>query len=152
MKTVYLNQKKSKPELKMTAMLDVIFLLLIFFICTANFRPSESLVTTNLSLPGNIESNVQLLIPEPSEIDVAIIKIKFSEKPQWILAGNECESILQLQKLLNELRKIQHDLPVVIDSDSNVPIEFIIDAYDSCRTAGLTKIQFAANNTKKEKK
>ncbi|MDR1483769.1 MAG: biopolymer transporter ExbD [Planctomycetaceae bacterium] len=149
MKTVYLNRQKLTPELRMTAMIDVIFLLLIFFICTANFRPSESLMTTDMSLPGNIDSDITLLIPDPSDIDVAIIRITFSGEPQWYLAGNECKSIQQLQALLNELRNIQRDLPVVIDSDSNVPMECVINVYDSCRAAGLTKIQFAANKTKK---
>jgi biopolymer transport protein ExbD len=148
MKTVYLKQKKITPELKMTAMIDVIFLLLIFFICTANFRPSETLMTTDMSLPSNIDSGMTLLIPELSEIDVAIIKITFNEIPQWHIAGKECKSIEQLQMLLIELRNIQKDLPVVIDSDPNVPMMYVIDTYDSCRAAGLTKIQFAANKPK----
>jgi biopolymer transport protein ExbD len=147
MKTVYLNRNRLTPELRMTAMIDVIFLLLIFFICTANFRPSESLMTTDMSLSGNVDA-IELLIPDPSEIDVAIIKIMFRGVPRWYLAGNECKSIEQLRVLLNELRNIQIDLPVVIDSDSNVPMECVIDVYDLCRAVGLTKIQFTANNTK----
>ncbi|MDR1290731.1 MAG: biopolymer transporter ExbD [Planctomycetaceae bacterium] len=144
MKTVYPNRKKFTLELRMTAMIDVIFLLLIFFVCTANFRPSESLMTTDLSLPGNIENNAALEIPDPLNIDIAIIRITFNGEPQWQLAGNECKSIQQLRVLLNELKQIQQDLPVVIDSDPNVPMEHVIDVYDSCRTAGLTKIQFTA--------
>jgi biopolymer transport protein ExbD len=144
MKTVYPNRKKFTFELRMTAMIDVIFLLLIFFVCTANFRPSESLMTTDLSLPGNVDSSAALVIPDPLNIDVAIIRITFNGAPQWQLAGNELKSIQQLRALLNELRQIQQDLPVVIDSDPNVPMEHVIDVYDACRAAGLTKIQFAA--------
>ncbi|MDR2643714.1 MAG: biopolymer transporter ExbD [Planctomycetaceae bacterium] len=152
MKTVHLNRKKITLELRMTAMIDMIFLLLIFFICTSSFRPSESLMTTDMSLPGNITSDVKLQIPEPSDIDVAIIKITLGEVPQWYLAGKECKSIRQLGELLIELRDIQNDLPVVIDSDPNVPIKNVIDVYDACRAASLTKIQFAANNTKNREK
>ncbi|MDR0390278.1 MAG: biopolymer transporter ExbD [Planctomycetaceae bacterium] len=148
MKTIYLKQKKITPELKMTAMIDVIFLLLIFFICTANFRTSETLMKTNMSLPNNTNNGITLLIPELSEIDVAIIKITFDKTPQWHIAGKECKSIEQLYTLLIELRNIQKDLPVVIDSNPNVPMMHVIDAYDSCRAAGLTKIQFAANKQK----
>ncbi|MDR1480440.1 MAG: biopolymer transporter ExbD [Planctomycetaceae bacterium] len=153
MKKVYSNRKKFTFELRMTAMIDVIFLLLIFFICTANFRPSESLMTTDLSLSGNVNDVSVLKILDPLDIDVAIIRIMFDVVPQWHLAGNECKSIRELRVLLNELRQIQRDLPVVIDSDSNVPMEYVIDTYDSCRAAGLTKIQFAAkkqNETSKK--
>ena len=41
-------------EVKMTPMIDVIFLLLIFFVCTASFRAVEEVLPTNLSLPGAI--------------------------------------------------------------------------------------------------
>ncbi|MDR2169965.1 MAG: biopolymer transporter ExbD [Planctomycetaceae bacterium] len=148
MRVVYLNRKRFTPELRMTAMIDVIFLLLIFFICTANFRPLESLMKTDLSLSGNVVTDIELPIPEPSQVDVAIIKITFDGAPQWNLAGNECTSIVQLRNLLNELKKIQDDLPVIIDSESNVPVEFVIDAYDSARAAKLKNIQFAANARK----
>jgi biopolymer transport protein ExbD len=145
MKTIYLNKKRFTPELRMTAMIDVIFLLLIFFICTANFRLLESSMSTDLSAAGVVDSNVELIIPKLSEIDIAIIKIEFSNNsPQWSLAGNKCKSIESLRALLAELKMIQHDLPVIIDSNSNVPMEYVIEVYDSCRSAGLTKIQFAA--------
>ena len=45
-------------EVKMAPMIDVIFLLLIFFVCTASFHPPEQVLPTRLSLPGSIDTDV----------------------------------------------------------------------------------------------
>ncbi|MBR6480362.1 MAG: biopolymer transporter ExbD, partial [Thermoguttaceae bacterium] len=46
------TEKPRMPELKMTSMIDVIFLLLIFFVLTANFNEIEMFLRMNLSAPG----------------------------------------------------------------------------------------------------
>ncbi|MDR1923535.1 MAG: biopolymer transporter ExbD [Planctomycetaceae bacterium] len=139
-----MNRKRVVPELKMTAMIDIIFLLLIFFVCTANFRLHESQMKADMSLDGNSDNSITLVIPDTADIDVAVIKIAFRESPSWQIASNKCNSIAQLRALLRQLGNVQNDLPIIIDSEPNVPIEHVIDTYDACRVAGLTNIQFAA--------
>ena len=46
----------------MTPMIDVIFLLLIFFVCTASFQAPEQILPTNLRLPGSLDN-----LPPPDE-------------------------------------------------------------------------------------
>ena len=48
MKTPKPNQQDSSIELNLTSMIDVIFLLLIFFVCTTDFREPEKRLPTNL--------------------------------------------------------------------------------------------------------
>lgn len=148
MKTVFPDRKRFAPELKMTPMIDVIFLLLIFFVCTANFQPLESLLPTNMSLSGT--SPVEIEMPTPENLDVARIVLTWDEKkPAWAVEGNRCASLQELRVLLNRLREAKPDLPVIIDSEKNVPMEHVIDVYDAARWAGLSHIQFAAEKEKK---
>jgi biopolymer transport protein ExbD len=123
-------------------MIDVIFLLLIFFICTANFQRPEQLLATDLSLTGD---TVVSPVSKPKSIDVAIIKITYDRKPVYTVTENRCETIEQLSKVLNSLSELKQDLPIIITPDKNVPMEIVIRVYDTCREAGLTKIQFAAD-------
>ncbi len=131
----------------MTPMIDVIFLLLIFFVCTANFQQIESMLPTNMSLAGS--STAEIEIPRPENLDVARIVLAWNNDaetpgPTWTVEGNRCASLRDVRALLNKLRAAKPDLPVIIDSENAVPMEHVIDVYDAARWAGLSHIQFAA--------
>ena len=49
-------------DVKMTPMIDVVFLLLIFFVCTASFQIAEALLPAPLAYAGNVQT--------PTEIDI----------------------------------------------------------------------------------
>ncbi|MDR3110749.1 MAG: biopolymer transporter ExbD, partial [Planctomycetaceae bacterium] len=132
---------RRRTMLNMIPMIDVIFLLLIFFICTANFQRPEQLLATDLSLTGD---TVKSPVIKPKNIDVAVIKIIYDPKAVYTVTENRCETIGQLRSVLNSLSELKQDLPVIITPDDNVPMEIVIQVYDTCREAGLTKIQFAA--------
>ena len=57
------KQKRRSFGLRMTAMIDVIFLLLTFFVLTAKFRPPEEFL--GLSLSGNSTTATSFDIIEP---------------------------------------------------------------------------------------
>jgi biopolymer transport protein ExbD len=126
----------------MTSMIDVIFLLLVFFVCTANFIPLEGMLPTNMSLSGS--SAVEIVLPKPENLDVVRILLTFDGLPHWRVEDNQCHSLREVQTILQKLREIRQDIPVIIDSNENVPMEHVIDVYDICRIAGLSQIQFAA--------
>ena len=126
----------------MTPMIDVIFLLLIFFVCTANFMPLEKLLPMNTTLPGNVSADI--VLPDPVDLDVAVVQIFFDRQPHWQIEGNRLTTLREVQDILRLIRDIKPDIPVIIESADNVPMENVIDIYDICLRLGLTDIQFAA--------
>jgi biopolymer transport protein ExbD len=149
LKTVFPQRKKRTPELRMTPMIDVIFLLLVFFVCTANFQQIEGVLPTNMSLSGS--SPIEIVLPKLENLDTAQIRLTFDNVPHWQIEGNQCRSIQNVQEVLQKLREIRQDIPVIIDSSENVPMEHVIDVYDACRSAGLSRIQFAAKQNEQNK-
>ncbi len=143
MKTVYSSRSSKSPELKMTPMIDVIFLLLIFFVCTANFQKLEGLLPTDMSLPG--DAAMEIALPDPESLDVALVTLSYEAAPHWQVEGNSCKTLAEVRAVLQKWRDVQADLPVILDIASNVPVEHVIDLYDACRAVGLTRIQFAAD-------
>ncbi len=139
--------RPKKPELTMTSMIDVIFLLLIFFVCTASFQLPEEHLPLNLSRPGTL-ADVLAQKPEETDFNVAKIRIFAAEGGYWQLEGNTCRSLKDVEKVLRRLASIKNDLPVIIDPEGQVPVPQVIDTYDLCRTVGLSRIQFAAARTK----
>lgn len=139
------------PELNMTPMIDVIFLLLIFFVFTSNFNEIEKLLPMNLSLPGTAENRETVKREEPVMIDEIRIRIESTdgEKVKWIINRRECATEEELAASLQKLATLTKEIPVVIAPTDNVSVENFLDVYDLCRIYGLTKIQFAVREKTK---
>ena len=129
--------------MNMTPMIDVIFQLLIFFLCTSNFIQPERLLSTNLSLPGAVQSP-DALPPELIDLDEAVIEIHTDGSLYWLIAGVRYDSLETVGATLKALSEMKSDLPVLLDIDPEIPLGNVIDVYDLCRLCGLSKVQFAA--------
>lgn len=143
MRSVFQDNESKPMSLNMTPMIDVIFLLLIFFVCTAGFDRPEELLATDLSLPG---VNAQIIERKPDDdFDPVTVRIANENgRIRWRLEFRECESSEELLNGFRTLSATKRDVPVIIDCDGNVPVEYIIDALDAARSVGLQRIQFAA--------
>ena len=129
----------------MTPMIDVIFLLLIFFVCTANFTPLEEILPMNTTLPGSVPSEV--LPPDLANLDAVVVQIVHSTEQggrlYWQIEGNRCATLGEVQNLLRSVHSVKPDIPVVIEPENDVFMENVIDVYDVCRQVGLLQIQFS---------
>ena len=129
-------------QLSMTSMIDVIFLLLVFFVCTANFERLEALLTTELASSG-VTGSVTVTPPEILDLDHARITILYENgQPAWQVEGHDCRSLRDLQSVLAQIARAKDDFPIVIFCDDNTPVEFWLDVIDACRQVGLTNISF----------
>lgn len=130
-------------ELQMNSMIDVIFLLLIFFIITANFDKLEKLLPTNLFLPGQIKTEWSLPPEEKFLGDIQIRILLESNQLLWQVNQRHCDSLVEVEKVLRALEHLSPEIPVIIAPLGEIPIENVLDVYDTCRQVGLVKIQFA---------
>ena len=159
MKAYHPASGPNRPELSMTSMIDVIFLLLIFFVFTANFNELEELLPMNLTLPGSAE---QKEAKTPEELDLGEIRIHVGRTTgpngkndidsdrafRWRVNRRECAAPEELAAAIQRLAAISRTVPVVITPESDVPIERVLDIYDLCRRAGLARVQFAVKRPK----
>ncbi len=142
----YHQRQSGRLDVKMTPMIDVIFLLLIFFVCTASFQALEEVLPTNLSLPGAIAADMPI-DPELEDLDEIVVKILWRDgRAGWQINRRDYVRLDQVHAVLAATVQIKADLPVILDPDPNVPLEDVIDVYDLCRQIGLEKVQFAASD------
>ena len=128
----------------MTPMIDVIFLLLIFFVSTSSFQPPEEVLPTNMSLPGSTSETVEI-DPLEEDLDEIVVKVMWRQGgPRWEVNEREYQRLEQVGGVLTAVAGFQSDLPVILDVEGVVPMEDVIDVYDLCRQIGLQRIQFAA--------
>jgi biopolymer transport protein ExbD len=138
------HRDRGQLEVKMTPMIDVIFLLLIFFVCTASFQAPERVLPTNLSLPGTMESVT--VDPEWEDLEELVIHLIHDKgRTHWQVSQRHCGHLDEVRAVLLAASQVTGDLPVILDVDGNVPLEDVIDVYDLCRRIGLERIQFAAS-------
>ena len=136
----------------MTPLIDVIFLLLIFFLCTANFRPLEQ------SLPATVtswqpEGAANETDPQLAELDEVIVRLeRDSGRTVWFVtfagdsqAGERFERKEELRSFLRELASIREDLPVLLQVSSQVPMQDVVTTVDLCREAGLSAVSLIAS-------
>jgi biopolymer transport protein ExbD len=133
-------------ETNMTPMIDVIFNLLIFFVCTVSFQPPELLLPSNVSISGSGATPV----PQPEEIrelEDVVIKVQATADGQvnWQINDRPYASLAEVRGVLQAIVELQANLPVIIDAQAEVPLGSVIDLYDLCRLTGFEKVQFAAN-------
>ncbi len=126
----------------MTPMIDVVFLLLIYFVCTASFTPPETVLAAAIvSEPNEQGAGVEDTAPPLERI---VVKVN-SEGPAttWVVNSRATSSPDELTEVLETLAAIDARLPLVLDVTPATPVGVAIDAYDRCLRAGFQTLQFA---------
>ena len=132
-------------DVKMTPMIDVVFLLLIFFVCTASFQIAEVILPAGLVTLGGSTTDVEFQ-PDP-DLERVIVKITYREgRVGWLVNERSYDSLAEVHSVLSAVAEIDAGLPVILDVEPAAPLGHVIDAYDVCRLVGLDQIQFAASD------
>lgn len=131
----------------MTSMIDVIFLLLIFFVCASVGQRPEAHLPTELA-PGSVESQNPVIVERPfGEVWLRLRrKAEEPQKPEQTvieLNDREYSDDRSLQKTLRALAETTPEIPVILDVDGPVPLGDVIRIYDVCQSANFRQVSFA---------
>lgn len=139
------NGTRRELEIKMTPMIDVVFLLLVFFVWTASFHAVEYLLPSSLSQKQGTDQTTNQAEPPPEvEFEDIVIRITFvDDRPAWSVNGQPAASLTEVHDRLTLVADIKTDSPVILHPDESVPVGNVIDVYDATRLAGFSQIQFA---------
>lgn len=136
----------------MTPMIDIVFLLLIFFVVTASGQIREALLPTELAASGSVES--EMVPPEPTQLTVEVwLKLSFLADEQRTtvdMNGTVYNDFTLLKSQLRTLADLGPENPVILDISGNVPLGDVVDVYDTCQAAGFDSVSFAADPPKSD--
>jgi biopolymer transport protein ExbD len=144
MRIAHSFQRRRELGASMTPMIDVVFLLLIFFVCTASFQIIESTLSTNLLAEGTtqVELPPELQLDDLDRIVITVDDEAGSSLLQ--LNGQPCPSATALSEWLDIIVASDGaELPVVIDPSDAALVGNAIDVYDRCKLSGFARVQFA---------
>jgi len=135
--------------LRMAPMIDMIFLLLIFFLVAAKWRPQEDFLPVQLPAAGTQPSNVGM--PEPLMIYIRPAengcKVQIGLSESLLIRNDNAEADFSalmdnIQQCLAAQKRVAAD-PVEIVCDPLVKWEHLTKVYNILLGAGLTNITFA---------
>lgn len=135
-----MNFKSKKPDsrnrvpLNLASMIDVVFLLLIFFLFSSIITPSESQLTPNIQTQ-QVSSASRSTDFSPQVLSVEII----DGKPGYRIGSRV---IATRSELLELLRELPHELGVFVRVSDSVPVGFAVGAIQCCRDAGFEKVTY----------
>ncbi len=129
---------RTQPEVNLTSLIDVVLLLLIFFMVSTSFV-KQSQIT--ISLP---EAESPSIVEEtPDQIDIMITETGTVLVNGRELINNRAETIRNaLQKTSNG----DSSLPLTISADANAKHQFVVTAMDVAGRLGFTQINIATVN------
>lgn len=122
-------------DVNVTPLIDVVFLLLIFFMVSTTFEHQSEL---NIRLP---EASGEVSDKQDQDIEVAI-----SSNGKYTINGNEIINT-QMETLLRALKEAAGDIKephVIISADKNATHQAVMSAMDAARQLGFVHIKFTA--------
>ena len=129
------KNRSRAPQLALTSMLDVIFLLLCFFVTVSVFSQWESEITIKLLSASTAEEPDRL----PGEIIVNLAK------DGKVTVNGKTLGLDDLRDRLAKVAKFYPDQAVIIRADKDVRYELLVGVIDTCRAANVWNFSFATN-------
>lgn len=136
-----ISGKKSSDDAKidLTPMLDVVFILLIFFVVTATFL-SETAIQAASSENNENE-------PPPPETEDRNILFEIGPNNEIILNGNPRPIIeTQIRSNIDQLKAENPSASVIIQPDPDSDVSVLVTIMDSARQAGMANISIVEPN------
>ncbi len=138
------RDKPFEASAPMTPLIDVVFQLLVYFLCTASFNPPEFQLPANLPATGIGQPSEPP--PELQELELIELSLRRENHRTTIsLNGEPVAGFAELERKLRALAQLAA-LPVIFDPAPDVPIADMVKAYDLCLLVGLTDIRFATRS------
>ncbi len=131
-------QKSGELELNLTPMIDVVFLLLIFFMVTTTFDEQTEL-------------SIELPEVESSQAKEEAVEVLLSISPDGSYYVNQQklsgDNLSDLSQAILDTAKQKRSLKLLINADAKTPHQAVMTALEAASRAGISNVGFAATVT-----
>jgi biopolymer transport protein ExbD len=130
-----------EPEVNLTPLIDVVFLLLIFFMVSTTFEHQSRI---QIDLP---EATAEATSPDDESLEIII------DAQGRFFLGEQQVVNTELKTLKGAISKVlgeRESMPVIIRADAKTPHQAVITALDATSQLGLTRISLATSRMQEE--
>ncbi|MBT8122583.1 MAG: biopolymer transporter ExbD [Gammaproteobacteria bacterium] len=130
-----------EPDVNLTPLIDVVFLLLIFFMVSTTFEHQSRI---QVELP---EASAEPTTPEAESLEIIV------DAQGRYFIGEEQVVNSQLKTLKGAIANVlgdRTDMPVIVRADANSPHQSVVTVLDATSQLGLTRISLATTRSTSE--
>ena len=132
-------RRSEPPRVDITPLIDVVFLMLIFFMVSTTFDK---------------QTQLKVDLPEASDQEVAeqpVDQIEITIDPRGQFYVNERELVthdaITLRRTLEKVADGRLDLPIVVSGDRNAPLQSMMTVLDVAAQLGMSRLSFVARQS-----
>nr|WP_301289510.1 biopolymer transporter ExbD [Natronocella acetinitrilica] len=128
------HRRREDPEITLTPLIDVVFLMLIFFMVSTTFMRQADL---ELTLPEASR--------EPGEQIVEPIELAINAEGEFFINGRALvnNQVDTVRRGLLQAREDTPDAPLVIRADARTPHQNLVIAMDAASQANISRLSIA---------
>ncbi len=127
-------KKQEVDNVDVSPLIDMVFILLIFFMVTTTFVKDMKL---DINRPSAASA---------SKSDTKVVRV-YIDNTKQVYIDNQPVALWAIQSKLRELLRGANEKSVLVVSDDTIPVETLIDVVDECRMSGAKDV---AVSTQKE--
>jgi biopolymer transport protein ExbD len=127
----FYTRKRRSPFINIVSLIDILAILLIFFIVTTNFRKPQPQLQINLPDSKSAEATAS------SQKEPAVLRVK-SEKE--ITLDEKPVTIENLTATLQKIRETQPSRGIAMQADREAPFGTVVKILDALKAAGLRDV------------
>jgi biopolymer transport protein ExbD len=130
--------KSAEPDVNITPLIDVVFLLLIFFMVSTTFER---------------ESEIEVTLPEAA-IDAPVeeefvIEVTINAQGTYFVNGQRVinTQTSTLKQAMLKVAEGRQDPPIIVSADANATHQAVVRVMDAARQLGFVHLSFATSQT-----
>lgn len=136
------SSQKETLDVNVTPLIDVVFLLLIFFMVSTTFQR---------------ESEIEVVLPEATASaqmpDEFVMEVTVDAEGTFFVNGQRVinTKLETLKKAMQQVAGDRKDPPIILSADGKTPHQSVITVMDAARQLGFVHLSFATVRSNDEK-
>lgn len=126
------RKKDDVSEVDMSPLIDMVFILLIFFMVSSTFTKDMKL---DLERPGASSA---------SKASSKVTRVYIDNQAE-IYIDNQPIKLWAVQSKLREILRVKPNKSVLVITDDRIPVEKLIELIDQCRLSGASDVAVATD-------
>jgi biopolymer transport protein ExbD len=127
----FYTRKKRSPQLIIVSLIDILAILLIFFIVSTTFRKDQPRLQINLPESQSAE------VVAAEKQDPLLLRVKSADE---ISLGNDPVALDSLAEALRKAKAASPDRPIAMQADRDAPFGVVVNVLDALKQAGVKNI------------
>lgn len=139
MKATFLTRPSQiSYAIRMTPLIDIIFLLMIFFLLTVNFQKPEGVIQNQLPRLGDRTGAAA-----GQDWEIVRLRVKMIRDNDGLKILLQEREVHAYDELLQYLNQLPDDILIVIEPDDQVAYKHVIGVYNTCIKSNKKDIVFS---------